>query len=203
MELDWIIYVTAGIAFLAIALLCVRLYSFFGSLSRNINGVSTEVQKTVESLNGQINGIQDQVNQIVTNVAGISGQVEQTLDRVNSQLVEVNGIVEGIKEITGDAERMTEDAADVIHETRNVVISLMQLEQNVQRKVQMPVVEMLSVFSALGRGIRVFRKRMGGEGSTIRSVATEAADEIDDDSQYYSAPAASEYQPPAGVPSGA
>ncbi len=220
MVLTWILYLAAAIALLGVAGLCLKLWQFFGSLQQNIDGVSGEVKKTVETVNAQIGSIQGQVDQIMKNVAGISGQGEETLsrvntsiDRVNAQLVEVQGIVSSLKEISGDAERMTEDVADVLHETRNVVVSLIDLEQDIQRKVSLPVTEFMSVFSAVGRGIRVFRHRMGEDGATVRRYQT-AYDESTDDvesideeeseersgAEVRAAAAGERFTPPAGVP---
>jgi len=160
-----ILYVSASIALLALAALFIYLINFIRSGRGLIDNVTTAVRGLVD----EIKALRSNLQGTIQNLEGVSGQVvgtvsrlNQSVDRVNQQLEEVGGIVGSVKQITSDASRITDDATDVIHGARNVVVSLLNLEQSIQTKVTEPVDEVLTVFSALGKGIRVFRRKLAG-----------------------------------------
>ena len=175
-----VLYIAASIALLALAWL-------FFSLVKTVNGLQAVVQDVPKIINGvldEVKGLRGSLQGTIENLEGITGRVPQTLDRVNesvervnSQLVQVEGIVGSMNQLTAgivdDVNRISDDATDVVHAAKGVVISLIELQQDIQRKVQAPIVETMSIFSALGRGIHVFRKKLAGEAVNGRVVDTE------------------------------
>jgi methyl-accepting chemotaxis protein len=179
----YLIIIAAG-ALIAVAALCFYLIVFIKSVGKSsaglinhITGLITHVTKTLDVLTGEIASIRMQLNEALDHVDVLSEQAQATLTQVNSsveqvnvQLKDVGEIVDNVKQISNDATRISEDATEVIHGARTVVVSLMDLEQNIQRKVTSPIVEITTVFSAIGRGIRVFRKKVGSDPAPIRQI---------------------------------
>ena len=182
--LTTILIVLGAVAALAFAVLCFYLIRLVNSMSgtasgliNHITGLITHVTKTLDVMTGEIATIRMQLNEALDHVDAISGQAEAALTQVNAsveqvnvQLKDVGEIIDNVKQISSDATRISEDATEVIHGARTVVLSLLDLEQNIQRKVASPIVEMTTIFSAIGRGIRVFRKKVGSDPAPIRQV---------------------------------
>lgn len=167
--METLLYISASIALLALAGLFVYLIKFFSSTK----GLLNTVTNTVQGLIGEIGAIRNSLQGTIKNVEGITGKVEGTVDRlndsmerVNSQLDQVEGIVESVKVMTEDVSRLTTDATDVVHGAKNVVVGVIGMVDNVQSSVQKPVNELMTIFSALGNGIRKFRMKLGGAESS-------------------------------------
>lgn len=179
-----VLYFIAAGALIAVAALCIYLIAFIKSvgsssagLINHITGLITHVTKTLDVMTGEIATIRMQLNEALDHVDAISGQAEAALTQVNAsveqvnvQLKDVGEIIDNVKLISNDAARISEDATEVVHGARTVVLSLMDLEQNIQRKVSSPIVEITTIFSAIGRGIRVFRKKVGSDPAPIRQI---------------------------------
>jgi uncharacterized protein YoxC len=162
------LYVAASIALLALAGLFIYLITLLNSSKTLIDNVI----KVVQGITDEISAIRTSLQGTIQNLEGITGKVDgtvdrlnTTMDRVNGQLNEVEGIVGSVRQMTVDASRITDDATDVVHAARNVVISIVDLEQDIQRKVQGPVQEVLGIFGALSKGIRAFREKITGTGA--------------------------------------
>lgn len=163
--METLLYISASIALLALAGLFIYLIRFIGGVKGLLGTVTTAVDGVV----GEIGAIRTNLQGTIKNIEGITGKVEGTVDRlndsmerVNSQLDQVEGIVESVKVMTEDVSRLTTDATDVVHEAKNVVVGVIGLVDNVQSSVQRPVNEVMTIFSALGKGIRKFRMKLGG-----------------------------------------
>lgn len=160
-----ILYISASIALLALA----GLFIYLIMLLRGSKDLVDNVTKTVGGITNEISQIRLSLAGTIQNVEAITGKVDGTvdrlntsMDRVNAQLGEVEGIVGSVRQMTADVTRIADDATDVVHAAKNVVISIVDLEQDIQRKVQAPVVEALGLLNAVGRGIRVFREKLAG-----------------------------------------
>lgn len=163
-----LLYISASIALLALAGLFFYLINFI----RGANGLLDTTTKAIQGLVDEIKALRGNIQGTIQNLEGVTGQVvgtvsrlNQSVDRVNMQLDEVQGIVGSVKQMTTDASRITDDATEVIHNAKNVVVSILDLEQTIQTKVTSPVVELMTVFSAVGKGIQVFRHKLGGTGA--------------------------------------
>ncbi|MCE2502909.1 MAG: DUF948 domain-containing protein [Chlorobi bacterium] len=93
-------------------------------------------------------------------IANASTTLNDLSDQLNTQLQSVDSIVKNVNKLTDDLTEVVDDVTDVIHEGRNVVVSLLEFEQRLQRTVQEPIIEVVSVFSALGKGIKAFRLKL-------------------------------------------
>lgn len=160
-----LVYVSASIALLALAGLFIYLITFLNS-SR---GLIDNITKTVQGITEEMQALRLSLSGTIVNLEAITGKVDGTvdrlntsMDRVNSQLTVVEGIVGSVRQMTNDVSRIADDATEVVHAARNVVISIVDLEQDIQQKVQAPVVEAMNLFSALGRGMRAFREKLAG-----------------------------------------
>lgn len=167
--METLLYISASIALLALAGLFIYLIRFIGGVKGLLGTVTTAVDGVV----GEIGAIRTNLQGTIKNIEGITGKVEGTVDRlndsmerVNSQLDQVEGIVESVKVMTEDVSRLTTDATDVVHEAKNVVVGVIGLVDNVQSSVQRPVNEVMTIFSAIGKGIRKFRMKLGGAESS-------------------------------------
>lgn len=166
--METLLYISASIALLALAGLFVYLIRFISGTK----GLLDTVTNAMQGLIGEIGAIRTSLQGTITNIEGITGKVEGTVDRlndsmerVNSQLDQVEGIVESVKVMTEDVSRLTTDATDVVHGAKNVVVGVISMVDNVQSSVQKPVNEVMTIFSALGKGIRKFRMKLGGADS--------------------------------------
>ena len=83
----------------------------------------------------------------------LTGEVNQRLNAVDSILANANAM-------STDLATAVDDATDVVREGRNVIVSILDLEQTLQRSIMDPVVETVTVLSALGKGMRAFRLKM-------------------------------------------
>lgn len=182
-----VLYIAASLALLALAWL-------FTTLAKTVKGLGSVIENTnkiAEGLVGEVQGIRKSLQGTIENVEVITSRVPQTLDHVNGQLAQVDGILGSVRELaddlSGDVARLTTDATDLVHAAKGVVISLIDLEQDIQLKVQRPVVELMSVFSAVGKGIHAFRMKVSGNGEahalngTRRDRYDDLDDEYDDD----------------------
>ncbi|HVK39179.1 MAG TPA: DUF948 domain-containing protein [Candidatus Kapabacteria bacterium] len=182
-----VLYIAASLALLALAWL-------FTTLAKTVKGLGSVIENTnkiAEGLVGEVQGIRKSLQGTIENVEVITSRVPQTLDHVNGQLAQVDGILGSVRELaddlSGDVARLTTDATDLVHAAKGVVISLIDLEQDIQLKVQRPVVELMSVFSAVGKGIHAFRMKVSGNGDahalngTRRDRYDDLDDEYDDD----------------------
>jgi uncharacterized protein YoxC len=158
--MDWsiLIYITASLALLALTALFIYLINIVRS-SRTLIDNGT---KAVNGLVSEIGALRGNLQGTIQNLEGVSGQVIGTVARLNQSVDRVNV--------------QLDDATEVVHGARKVVVSLLDLEQTIQTKVQEPLVEMLSVFSAFGKGIRAFRRKLGGD-SAGHSLAARAYDD--------------------------
>jgi uncharacterized protein YoxC len=166
--MDTFLYISASIALLALAGLFIYLIIFFNSTKGLLNTVTGAMQ----SLIGEIGAIRASLQGTIKNLEGITGKVEGTvvqlndsIGRVNSQLDQVEGIVGSVKEMTNDVSRLTTDATDVVHGAKNVVVSVIGFVDNVQSNIQKPVNEVMTIFSALAKGIHRFRMKLGASES--------------------------------------
>lgn len=180
-----VLYIAASLALLALAWL-------FFTLAKTVKGLGSVIENTnkiAEGLVGEVQGIRKSLQGTIENVEVITARVPQTLDHVNGQLAQVDGILGSVRELTedlsGDVARLTTDATDLVHAAKGVVISLIDLEQDIQLKVQRPVVELMSVFSAVGKGIHAFRMKVSGNGNgdthSLNGARHERFDDLDDD----------------------
>ncbi|MCB0712106.1 MAG: DUF948 domain-containing protein [Ignavibacteriae bacterium] len=96
-------------------------------------------------------------------IANASNTLSGLSTQVEAQLQNVDGIVKNVEKLTDDLTEVVDDATDVIHEGRNVVVSLLELEQTLQQSVQEPIIEAVSILSALGKGIRAFRFKLANK----------------------------------------
>jgi len=163
--METLLYISASVALLALAGLFIYLIRFISGA----NGLLATVTKSVNDLIGEIGTIRGSLQGTINNIEGITGKVEGTVDRlndsmerVNAQLGQVEGIVGSVREMTEEVSRLTTDATDVVHGAKNVVVSVIGFVDNVQSSVQKPVNEVMTIFSALGTGIRKFRRKLGG-----------------------------------------
>ncbi|MBC8145501.1 MAG: DUF948 domain-containing protein [bacterium] len=174
-----VLYIAASIALLALAWLFMSLVNTV----KSARAVLDNTNKTVETLVGEVQGIRTSLQGTIENVEVITARVPATLDHVNSQLGQVDGILGSVRQLTEgvaiDVARLTSDATDIVHAAKGVVISLIDLEQDIQVKVQRPIVELMSIFSALGKGIHAFRMKIAGTGDPHALI-----DASDDDSMY-------------------
>ena len=101
---------------------------------------------------------------VLKEAKGLIANASETLNdlstQLNTQLQNVDGIVKNVTKLTDDLTVVVDDATDIIHEGRNVVVSLLELEQTLQRNIQEPIVEVVSILSALGKGIKAFRLKL-------------------------------------------
>jgi uncharacterized protein YoxC len=159
-----VLYIAASLALLALAWLFVSLRSAVSG----VREVLDNTNKVAQSLVGEVQGIRASLQGTIENVETITARIPATLDQVNGQLEQVDGILGNVRELTDnlgtDVARLTNDATDLVHAASGVVISLIDLEQDIQTKVQRPVVELMSVFSALGKGMHAFRMKVTGNG---------------------------------------
>jgi uncharacterized protein YoxC len=163
--METLLYIAASVALLALAGLFVYLIIFI----KKTGGLLDTVTKSVNSLIQEIGAIRGSLQGTINNLEGITGKVEGTVDRlndsvvrVNAQLEQVEGIVGSVREVTQDVSRLATDATDVVHGAKNIVVSVLGFVDNVQTSVQKPVNEVMTIFSALGTGIRKFRRKLGG-----------------------------------------
>lgn len=158
-----VLYIAASLALLALGWLFVTL----ATTVKGLRSVIDNTNKIAESLVGEVQGIRKSLQGTIENVEVITARVPQTIDNVNGQLAQVDGILGNVRELTEglstDVARLTNDATDLVHAAKGVVISLIDLEQDIQLKVQRPVVELMSVFSAVGKGIHAFRMKVSGD----------------------------------------
>jgi uncharacterized protein YoxC len=154
--MEVVLYIAASIALLALAGLFIYLIFFIRSTRDLIDNIT----KTVNSLVEEVKTVRLGLQGTMQNLQGITGKIETTMDRVNGQLDHVDGIVGSVQQMTSDASRIVTDGTDVIHAAKGVVISLIDLEQEIQEKVQAPIVETMTIFSALGKGLKAFRGRL-------------------------------------------
>lgn len=175
--MDTFLYISASIALLALAGLFIYLIIFINSTKGLLNTVTGAMQ----SLIGEIGAIRTSLQGTIKNLEGITGKVEGTvvqlndsIGRVNSQLDQVEGIVGSVKEMTNDVSRLTNDATDVVHGAKNVVVSVIGFVDNVQSNIQKPVNEVMTIFSALAKGINRFRMKLGASDSNGHAPALDS-----------------------------
>jgi|GEM_PF-1465296 len=166
--METVLYISASVALLALAGLFIYLIRFIGSTRGLLGSVTTALQGIID----EIGALRSNLQGTIRNVEGITGKVEGTVDRlndsmtrVNMQLDQVEGIVESVRVVAQDVSRVATDATDVVHEAKSVVVGVIGLADNVQNSVQKPVNELMTIFSALGIGIRRFRMKLAGAGS--------------------------------------
>lgn len=95
---------------------------------------------------------------LVANANKSLGDLSSGLD---AQLQNIDVVVKNVGKLTDDLTDVVDDATEIIHEGKTIIVSILQLEQTLQRSVQAPLVELVAVFGALGKGIRAFRERIG------------------------------------------
>lgn len=169
--MEIVLYISASIALLALA----ALFIFLIGVVRTAGVLVENASKTVNSLVEEIRMVRIGLQGTLQNMEGITGQIAGTIERVNGQLTQVEGIVSSVKVMTQDVSRILTDGTDVIHAARGVVMSVIDFEQDLQLKVQQPITETMTIFSALGKGIRAFRYKLanGAESNGNGHVRTE------------------------------
>ena len=181
-----VLYIAASLALLALAWL-------FMTLVKTVKGLQPVLENTNKITTGllaEVQGVRASLQGTLENVEVITARIPATLDHVNNQLTQVDGILGSVRELSenvgSDVARLTNDATDLVHAASGVVISLIDLEQDIQTKVQRPVVELMSVFSALGKGMHAFRMKMTGnlEAHPLSNgVSHGTLDDYDDDEE--------------------
>jgi len=152
------LYISASIALLALAGLFLFLIRFIGR-SRDLIEQSI---KAVQDLVGEIQKMRSGLMGTVQNLEDITQKVEDTIDRVNGSVDRVNGQLYQVEGIVASVKNMTGDASEVVSAAKGVVISVIDLEQNIQKNVERPILESMTFFSALAKGIRAFRLKIAG-----------------------------------------
>lgn len=100
------------------------------------------------------------VRETKTLIANTSTSLNEVSGRVNDQLRNLDGIVKNVTDLTDDIAAVVDDTTVIIHEGQKIIVSIMQLEQVIQKSVQEPIVEAASIFSALGKGMRAVRIKL-------------------------------------------
>jgi uncharacterized protein YoxC len=116
-----------------------------------------------------------------TMITDTNKNINELVQHANKQLEAVDGIVANVNELADDLTDVVDDAVQVVHQGRNVVVSLLDFEQTAQKALQEPIIEVLHVFGALGKGIRAFRHRLSDrmEGNTLSTNGRSAGVESD------------------------
>lgn len=96
-------------------------------------------------------------------LSGATKTLNDLSAQVNQQLQNVDTVVKNVGKLTDNLTEVVDDATDIIHEGRKVVMSVLELEQTLQKSIQAPIVEAVSVLGALGKGIRTFRHKLAGK----------------------------------------
>ncbi|MDB5034001.1 MAG: hypothetical protein JWQ98_1242 [Chlorobi bacterium] len=149
--MEILLYIAGAIALLALAGLFVFLIFFLNGTKGLLNGVTVALKDLV----GEITALRGSLQ-------GTIGKLNDSVGRINAQLDQVEGIIGSVREMTNDVARLTSDATDVVHDAKNIVVSVIGFVDNVQAQVQKPITEVATIFSALGAGIRKFRRKLGG-----------------------------------------
>jgi len=104
-------------------------------------------------------------------IADTNKSINELVQHANKQLESVDGIVANVNELSDDLTDVVDDAVTIVHEGRKVVMSLLEFEQTAQKTLQQPILEVLHVFGAVGKGIRAFRLRLAdrleGKGHSV------------------------------------
>ncbi len=162
------LYISGSIALLALAGLFVYLTRFIAHSRRLID----DAGKGIGALVGEIGALRADLTGTLKNLEDISQKVEGTIDRVNGSIERVNGQLYQVEGIIASVKEMTVDATQVVHAAKGVVISVIELEQNIQRTVEQPVMESLNFLSAIAKGIRAFRLKLAGPVPEDRYIAS-------------------------------
>ena len=93
-------------------------------------------------------------------VANTNTTLNEISGRVNDQLRNLDGVVKNVTDLTDDIASVVDDTTVIVHEGQKIIVSIMELEQTIQKSVQEPIVEAVSVFSALGKGMRAVRLKI-------------------------------------------
>ncbi len=100
------------------------------------------------------------VRETKTLVANTSTTLNELSARVNDQLRNLDSVARNVTDLTDDIATVVDDVTVIVHEGQKIIVSIMQLEQVIQKSVQEPIVEAVSIFSALGKGIRAVRMKI-------------------------------------------
>lgn len=73
-------------------------------------------------------------------VANTNTTLNELSARVNDQLRNVDGIMKNVNALTDDISTVVDDTTAIIHEGQKIVISIMELEQTLQKSIQEPIV---------------------------------------------------------------
>lgn len=95
-------------------------------------------------------------------VANTNTTLNELSSRLNDQLRNVDGIMKNVTALTNDVSKVVDDTTGIIHEGQRIIISIMELEQTLQKSIQSPIVETVSILGALGKGIRAVRLKLAG-----------------------------------------
>jgi uncharacterized protein YoxC len=155
-----VLYIAASLALLALGWLFVSLRGAVAGIRPMLNELTNVAHGVVE----QVDGLRRSLEGTIQNVELITGRLPATMDQVNAQLAQVEGIVGSVRQLTDglatDVTRLASDATDLAHAAKGVIVSLIDLEQKLQVKVERPLLEFMTVFTALGSGIHAFRSRL-------------------------------------------
>lgn len=158
-----ILPIAGGVALLALAGLLVAMIMLVRRLTSKVDLLLDTTNGVVRQASQEIQPLVRQIERTADSLQGITTQLEQTVGHVNRSIGEVDGIIAGVKGMVQSVERVTEQASTVVVNAGNVVNSAVHFLDNVQTAVQQPVLEISRFFTALGRGIGVFRKKLVGE----------------------------------------
>lgn len=93
-------------------------------------------------------------------IANANKALSELSTGLETQLQNVDTVLKNVGKLTDDVTNVVDDAVEIVHEGKKIVVSLLQLEQTLQHSIQAPIVELVSVLGALGKGMRAFRERL-------------------------------------------
>lgn len=157
-----ILPIAGGVALLALAGLLVAMIVLVRRMTAKVEMLLDTTNGVVKQISGEIQPLVRQVERTADSLQGITGQLEGTITQVNRAMGEVDGIISGVKGMVHSVERVTEQASNVVVNAGNVVNNTVHFLDRVQTSVQQPVLEISRFFSAIGRGIGTFRRKLGG-----------------------------------------
>lgn len=113
-------------------------------------------------------------------LANVGTTVNDLSTNLNEQIRNVDQVVKNVGALTDNVVSVVDDATGVIHEAQRIIVSIMELEQHIQKSIQVPIVETVGILAALGKGIRNVRVKLAEAigGDTGLAVAGLDEDEM-------------------------
>ncbi len=93
-------------------------------------------------------------------VANVGTTLKEISAQVDKQLNHLDGVAKNVTNLTDDISAVVDDTTVIIHEGQRIIISILELEQTLQKAIEEPVVEAATIFSALGKGMRAVRMKI-------------------------------------------